>query len=73
MITTDIWCSSIQRQDRKDFGQQQSEGVKFEKFVDKLYQAGVFDLKIIESIDYDHGFVTSEDHGQDTEDTLSLE
>ena len=48
------------------------EGVKFEKFVDKLYQAGVFDLKIIESIDYDHGFVTSEDHGQDTEDTLSL-
>ena len=47
------------------------EGVKFEKFVDKLYQAGVFDLKIIESIDYDHGFVTT-DHGQDTEDTLSL-
>ena len=29
-------------------------------------------LKIVESYDYDNGFVTSEDHGQDTEDTLSL-
>ena len=45
---------------------------KFDKFVDKLYQAGVAELKTIENIDYGTGFVTHEDQGQDTEDTLTL-
>ena len=48
------------------------KGVKFDKFIDKLYHAGVAELKTIENIDYGTGFVTYEDQGQDTEDTLTL-
>jgi len=48
------------------------KGTKFDKFVDKLYQAGVAELKTIENIDYGTGYVTYEDQGQDTEDTLTL-
>ena len=48
------------------------KGTKFDKFIDKLYQAGVAELKTIENIDYGTGFVTYEDQGQDSEDTLTL-
>ena len=48
------------------------KGVKFDKFIDKLYQAGVAELKTIENIDYGTGYVTHEDQGQDSEDTLTL-
>ena len=48
------------------------KGVKFDKFIDKLYQAGVAELKTIENIDYGTGFVTYEDQGEDSEDTLTL-
>ena len=48
------------------------KGTKFEKFVDKLYKAGVADLKIIDTFDYGTGFVNYEDQGQETEDTLTL-
>ena len=48
------------------------KGVKFDKFIDKLYHSGVAELKTIENIDYGTGFVTYEDQGQDTEDTLTL-
>ena len=37
-----------------------------------MYKAGVAELKTIESIDYGTGFVTYEDQGQESEDTLSL-
>ncbi len=47
-------------------------GTKLDKFIDKLYKAGVAELKTIESIDYGTGFVTYEDQGQESEDTLSL-
>ena len=44
----------------------------FDKFIDILYQAGVAELKSIENVDYGTGFVTYEDQGQDSEDTLTL-
>ena len=48
------------------------KGTKFDRFIDKLYKAGVAELKTIDSIDYGTGFVTYEDQGQDSEDTLTL-
>ena len=45
---------------------------KFEKFIDKLYQVGVAELKTIENFDYGTGYVTYEDQGQESEDTLTL-
>ena len=48
------------------------KGTKFDKFIDKLYKAGVAELKTVESIDYGTGFVTYEDQGKETEDTLTI-
>ena len=48
------------------------KGTKFDRFIDKLYQAGVAELKTIENVDYGTGFVTYEDQGEDSEDTLTL-
>ena len=52
--------------------QDKGKGTKLDKFIDKLYQAGVAELKTIESFDYGTGFVTHEYQGQESEDTLSL-
>ena len=52
--------------------QDKGKGTKLDKFIDKLYKAGVAELKTIENIDYGTGFVTYEDQGQDSEDTLTL-
>ena len=52
--------------------QDKGKGSKLDRFIDKLYQAGVAELKTIENIDYGTGFVTYEDQGQDSEDTLTL-
>ena len=52
--------------------QDKGKGTKLDKFIDKLYKVGVAELKTIENIDYGTGFVTYEDQGQDSEDTLTL-
>ena len=52
--------------------QDKGKGSKLDRFIDKLYQAGVAELKTIENIDYGTGFVTYEDQGQDSEYTLTL-
>ena len=52
--------------------QDKGKGSKLDKFIDKLYQAGVAELKTIESFDYGTGFVTYENQGKESEDTLSL-
>ena len=52
--------------------QDKGKGTKLDKFIDKLYKAGVAELKTIENIDYGTGFVTYEDQGKDSEDTLTL-
>tara|TARA_B100001778_G_C18582422_1_gene628143 strand:+ start:99 stop:1148 length:1050 start_codon:yes stop_codon:yes gene_type:complete len=52
--------------------QDKGKGTKLDKFIDKLYQAGVAELKTIESFDYGTGFVSHEYQGQESEDTLSL-
>ena len=45
----------------------------FEKFIDKLHSAGVEDLKVIESADWNHGYIHSEDFtAEDEENTISL-
>ena len=45
----------------------------FEKFVDKLHSVGVEDLKVIESADWNHGYIHSEDFtAEDEENTISL-
>ena len=52
--------------------QDKGKGTKLDKFIDKLYKVGVAELKTIDNIDYGTGFVTYEDQGQDSEDTLTL-
>jgi len=52
--------------------QDKGKGTKFDKFIDKLYQAGVAELKTVDTVDYGTGFVTYEDQGKDSEDTLTL-
>ena len=52
--------------------QDKGKGSKLDKFIDKLYQAGVAELKTVESFDYGTGFVNYEDQGKESEDTLSL-
>jgi len=49
-----------------------SNGSKFERFIDKLYQSGVNDLKIIENFDF-NGFYQSDEFTTDeSENTLSI-
>lgn len=49
-----------------------SNGSKFERFIDKLYQAGVNDLKIVENFDF-NGFYQSDEFTTDeSENTLSI-
>tara|TARA_B100001094_G_scaffold319536_1_gene364524 strand:+ start:8697 stop:9746 length:1050 start_codon:yes stop_codon:yes gene_type:complete len=49
-----------------------TNGSKFERFIDKLYQAGVNDLKIIENFDF-NGFYQSDEFTTDeSENTLSI-
>ena len=52
--------------------QDKGKGSKLDKFIDKLYQAGVAELKTVESFDYGTGFVNYEDQGKESEATLSL-
>ncbi len=52
--------------------QDRGKGTQFDKFIDKLYKAGVAELKTVESFDYGTGYVTYEDQGQESEDTLTL-
>ena len=49
-----------------------SDSKKFEKFLDKLYESGVADLKVIENFDYNNGYLHSEDSEVESEDTLSI-
>ena len=45
----------------------------FEKFIDKLHGVGVEDLKVIESADWNNGYVVGEDFkAEDEENTISL-
>ena len=45
----------------------------FEKFVDKLHSVGVEDIKVIESQDWNHGYIHSEDfNAENDENTISL-
>ena len=45
----------------------------FEKFVDKLHAVGVEDLKVIESADWNNGYVIGEDfEAEEDENTISL-
>ena len=49
-----------------------SNGAKFEIFIDKLYQSGVNDLKIVENFDF-NGFYQSDEFTTDeSENTLSI-
>jgi hypothetical protein len=49
-----------------------SNGSKFERFIDKLYQSGVNDLKIVENFDF-NGFYQSDEFTTDeSENTLSI-
>lgn len=49
-----------------------SNGAKFERFIDKLYQSGVNDLKIVENFDF-NGFYQSDEFTTDeSENTLSI-
>ena len=43
----------------------------FEKFIDKLYDAKVSDLKIVENYDFNNGYLTR-DVDLETEDTFSI-
>ena len=52
--------------------QNKGKGSNLDRFIDKLYQAGVAELKTIESFDYGTGFVTHENQAQESEDTLTL-
>jgi len=49
-----------------------SDPKKFERFIDKLYESGVADLKVIENFDYNNGYLHSEDSEVESEDTLSI-
>lgn len=45
---------------------------KFERFIDKLYQAGVNDLKIVENFDFSGFYQSEEFETDDSENTLSV-
>ena len=46
--------------------------VQFEKFIDKLYQSNVADLKVVENFDY-NGFDSEKfEEGCESEDTISI-
>ena len=49
-----------------------SNTVKFEKFIDKLYQVGVADLKIVENFDFSGWYDKEADEVIQSEDTLSI-
>jgi len=50
-----------------------SDSKKFEKFIDKLYESGVSDLKVVENFDYNNGYLHSEESEElESEDTLSI-
>jgi len=45
----------------------------FEKFIDKLHAVGVEELKVIESADWNHGYIHADDFkAEDEENTISL-
>ncbi len=48
-----------------------SNPLEFEKFIDKLHEVRVADLKIIENYDFNNGYLT-EDKGLESEDTFSI-
>lgn len=50
---------------------QKSDTKNFEKYIDKLYAAGVYDLKIVENYNF-NGFYSEEDEDQTCENTLSI-
>ena len=49
-----------------------TNGSKFERFIDKLYQAGVNDLKIIENFDFNGFYQSDEFETDESENTLSI-
>jgi hypothetical protein len=49
-----------------------SNTVKFEKFIDKLYQTGVADLKIVENFDFSGWYDKEADEVLQSEDTLTI-
>jgi len=51
--------------------QKKTDIKKFEKFIDKLYNAGVAELKIVENFNYNNLYDT-ETEGYESEDTLSI-
>ena len=48
-----------------------SDKVKFEKFIDKLYDVGVADLKIVENYDFS-GWYDKEEQDYEVEDTMTI-
>lgn len=49
-----------------------SNGSKFERFIDKLYQSGVNDLKIVENFDFNGFYQSDEFQTDESENTLSI-
>lgn len=45
---------------------------KFEKFIDKLYDAGVAELKIVETYDFDGWYQSDDPKTYESEDTMSI-
>ena len=53
--------------------QNRSNPKDFEKFVDKLHSVGVEELKVIESLDWNNGYIHSKDfEAEEDENTISL-
>jgi len=52
--------------------EKKSKPKQFEKFIDKINQAGVEDLKVIENLDWNHGYIMGEDIDEKEENTISL-
>ncbi len=50
-----------------------SKRKEFEKFIDKINSVGVEDLKVIETLDWNHGYITGTDFdAENEENTISL-
>ena len=49
-----------------------TNGSKFERFIDKLYQSGVNDLKIVENFDFNGFYQSDEFQTDESENTLSI-
>lgn len=45
---------------------------KFEKFIDKLYQIGVAELKVVETYDFDGWYKEDQNNSFESEDTMSI-